>query len=265
MRAAQDAARFGGKAASLAAAMAAGIAVPDGFALSPEAVDAVVRGDASTLAALARAIFGGPTAVRSSAIGEDSAEASFAGQHATKLNATTSEEIVAAIHEVWASGRTEAALGYRARMGIGGEPRVAVVVQAMIDPDCAGVLFTRNPIDGADERVIEAAWGLGEAVVAGLVTPDSFRVSRAGLVLARRAGHKDIAIRPNPRGGTDEVAVDLQRAAALCLDDRQLARLNDLATRCETRFLTVAGGALDIEWAFARGELHLLQSRAVTA
>ena len=121
-------------------------------------------------------------------------------------------------------------------------------------------MFTRNPITGADERMIEASWGLGEAVVAGLVIPDSFRVGRDGGVLERRAGLKRVAIRSLPDGGTreDEVAPGL--VEQLCLDDEQLAELNLLALRCEE----VYGPDRDIEWAVADGTLYLLQCRAVT-
>jgi hypothetical protein len=121
-------------------------------------------------------------------------------------------------------------------------------------------MFTRNPITGADERLIEASWGLGEAVVAGRVIPDSFRVARGGEVLDRRAGLKKIAIRPVPGGGTvdEEVAADL--VESLCLSDEQLHALSGLADDCER----VYGAGRDIEWAFAGGQLYLLQCRAVT-
>jgi pyruvate,water dikinase len=121
-------------------------------------------------------------------------------------------------------------------------------------------MFTRNPITGADERMIEASWGLGEAVVAAQVIPDHFRISRSGEVRERRPGFKKIAIRSLPEGGTVEQAVEPELVERLCLDDDGLAELNRLAERCEQ----VYGPARDIEWAFAAGTLHLLQCRAVT-
>src|SRR5262249_25656498 len=124
----------------------------------------------------------------------------------------------------------------------------------------AGVMFTENPVTGADERVIEASWGLGEAVVAGLVIPDTFRVHRAGTVLARTPGLKRTAIRCRPHRGPFEEKVRKERTRALSLSDAQLAELHDLATRCEN----VYGKARDIEWAIAGGKLSLLQCRAVT-
>jgi pyruvate,water dikinase len=137
---------------------------------------------------------------------------------------------------------------------------VAAVVQVLLDPETAGVMFTQNPVTGDDERMIEASWGLGEAVVAGMVIPDSFRVDRLGNILERRSGLKRIAIRGVPGGGTVEDRVAPELTEALCLDDAQLAALNDLADRCEQ----VYGPARDIEWAIAGGTLYLLQCRAVT-
>ncbi len=255
-------AAFGGKAVQLGAALRAGLPSPPGFALPVSLVDAVAAGDPPARATVAAlyAQLGGALAVRSSAVGEDSADASFAGQHLTVLNVRDAGAVVDAVVRVWESGRSASALAYRKKLGIAGEPQVAVVVQRLIDAECAGVLFTRNPINGADERLIEATWGLGEAVVAGLVTPDQFRISRTGAILARTAGHKDLAILPQPDGGTAEVELDSARAAQLCLTDAQLADLHALATRCEQ----VYGGTQDLEWAFAAGRLYLLQRRALT-
>jgi pyruvate,water dikinase len=133
-------------------------------------------------------------------------------------------------------------------------------VQQLLDPEAAGVMFTRNPITGADERMIEASWGLGEAVVAGLVIPDSFRIARDGQVLERRPGLKRVAIRSLPTGGTVEEEVAAEDVERLCLDDRLLDELNRLAHRCEE----VYGPDRDIEWAVADGRVYLLQCRAVT-
>jgi pyruvate,water dikinase len=121
-------------------------------------------------------------------------------------------------------------------------------------------MFTQNPVTGADERVIEASLGLGEAVVAGRVIPDHYRVSRDGEVLERTAGRKDVAFRSLAQGGTVEEAVPADLVERLCLDDGQLAEMNALAARCER----VYGPGRDIEWAFADGTLYLLQCRAVT-
>jgi pyruvate, water dikinase len=116
-------------------------------------------------------------------------------------------------------------------------------------------------LNGTGELVIEAAWGLGDAVVAGLVTPDRFRLARDGSVLERTPGLKDVAVRTDPEGGTRRAEVREDVARALCLDDSQLAALHALTVRCNEVF----GESHDLEWAFARGTLFLLQRRPLTA
>ena len=253
---------YGGKASSLARAIGAGLPAPDGFALSWELVDRIAANDAEAIDDVTRAFreFGAAVAARSSAIGEDSLDASFAGQHVSILNVTSEAMLIDAIRTIHKSAHADSALAYRKKMGVAGTPRIAVVVQRMIDSDIAGVLFTRNPMTGADERVIESAWGLGEAVVSGLVTPDRFRLSPAGEVLERTAGRKDFVIRFAEDGGTIERPVAPDDILRLSLDDAQLAELHALATKCEEHF----GAPQDIEWAFANGSLVLLQSRPVT-
>jgi pyruvate,water dikinase len=186
--------------------------------------------------------------------------ASFAGQHLTVLNVQTADAVPAAVREVWWSANSDSAITYRQRVGLFTRPSVGVVIQALLDPAVAGVMFTENPVTGADERLIEASWGLGEAVVAGKVIPDHFRVDRAGQVLERQAGRKQIRLRSLPGGGTVEEPVSPELAARLSLDDGQLRALGELAGRCEL----VYGPARDIEWAFEGDRLYLLQCRAVT-
>jgi EmrB/QacA subfamily drug resistance transporter len=253
---------FGGKAAALARAIGAALPAPDGFALSWEAVARVVANDPATIEETLTAFrhFGGAVAARSSAIGEDSLDASFAGQHVSILNVVSEEMLLEAIRTIHASAHAESALAYRSRLGLNGEPRIAVVVQRMIDSDVAGVLFTRNPLTGANERVIESAWGLGEAVVSGLVTPDRFRITPDGEIVERTAGRKDFVIRFDQNGGTIERPVKPEDILRPSLTDPQLMELDRLARRCETHF----AGPQDIEWAFTGGELFLLQSRPIT-
>ncbi len=258
----RDESEFGGKAVQLGAAIRAGLPVPPGTALGAGLVDAVSAGDATATAELetAAARVAWPVAVRSSAVGEDSADASFAGQHLTQLNVIDPARLAEAVTAVWASARSDAALAYRARLGIDGQPRTGVVVQALLDPAVAGVLFTRNPMDGSDECVIEASWGLGEAVVAGTVIPDRFRIARDGTVLERTPGWKPVALRASADGGIVEDAVVPDLIEQLCLDDHWLGALHALASRCELVF----GAGRDLEWAFAGESLYLLQCRAVT-
>jgi pyruvate, water dikinase len=252
---------YGGKAAQLGAAIAAGLPVPSGLALSWDLVETLAGDEAAlrTWSDMLLDTLAPPLAVRSSAIGEDSAGASFAGQHQTRLGVFAVDELAEAIRSVHASAFALGALAYRQRLALAGRPRMGVVVQRLVQAECAGVLFTRNPLTGASERVIEASWGLGEAVVAGLVTPDRYRLARDGTLLESEAGEKDLALRFVP-GGVREEEVDAERAHRLCLDAARLRELHVLAQRCERAF----GPDLDLEWAFDGQAVHLLQHRPIT-
>src|SRR5207342_1036885 len=230
---AHDDSVFGSKAVGLGQAARAGLPLPPGVALAGPIVEAVASGVEAAIAQVDELVrpLEGPLAVRSSAVDEDGAEASFAGQHLTLLNVPSSEEVPEALREIWWSANSDSAISYRQRVGLFTRPSVGVVVQALLDPESAGVMFTRNPINGADERMIEASWGLGEAVVAGQVIPDSYRIHRSGEVLQRTPGFKKIAIRTLPEGGTFEQEVQPELVEQLCLDDGQLAALNGLADR----------------------------------
>ena len=221
-----------------------------------------MRKDATVLAHLEAAFaqMQKPIAVRSSAIGEDSEAASFAGQHATILNVTTSAQLTTAIDEVVQSALSLSAASYREKLGVVGAPSMGIVLQELFNPESAGVMFTRNPLNGAEERVIEAAWGLGEVVVAGLVIPDYYRLSPMGEILERRVGDKDIALRLLVEGGTEEIEVPTDKATAKILDDDDLQNLHQLALQCES----VYGKDLDMEWGLADKRLVLLQCRAIT-
>jgi len=253
---------FGSKAVGLGEAERQGLRVPPGVALAGSVVEAVASGDERAIARVAKAVqtLAAPLAVRSSAADEDGADASFAGQHLTLLNVPTAAELPSALREIWWSANSDSAISYRQQVGLFTRPSVGVVVQTLLDPDVAGVMFTENPITGADERVIEASWGLGEAVVAGLVIPDNYRIDRSGQVLEARPGRKSIAIRSVATGGTVEEKIPTDRAEQLCLDEGQLRELSQLADRCDKAY----GPARDVEWAFAGGTLYLLQCRAVT-
>ena len=259
---ARETSLYGSKAVGLGDAARKGIPVPPGVALSGDLVDAVASGDAKALDKVAKAIadLKPPFAVRSSAVDEDSATASFAGQHLTVLNVHSTADVPDAIREVWWSANSDSAITYRQKVGLFTRPSVGVVVQTLLNPSAAGVMFTEHPVTGRDERLIEASWGLGEAVVAGLVVPDHFRLDRSGQILERKAGRKRIAIRSLPNGGTFEEQVAPAQVSQLCLDDAQLAALGELALQCEK----VYGPRRDIEWAFQEGALYLLQCRAVT-
>ncbi len=253
---------FGSKAVGLGQAIRDGLPVPPGVALSGAIVEAVAAGEHAAIKEIAKWVgpLGGPLAVRSSAADEDGASASFAGQHLTLLNVPSVEQLSSALSEIWWSANSDSAITYRQKVGLFTRPSVGVVVQALLDPDSAGVMFTRNPVTGADERVIEASWGLGEAVVAGIVIPDHYRIDRSGQVLERKPGYKKVAVRSVANGGTVEEKLSPELVERLCLNDDQLGELNRLAGRCEK----IYGSARDVEWAIAAGTLYLLQCRAIT-
>ena len=253
---------YGSKAVGLGQAAREGLPIPPGVALDGAIVEAVAGGDDDALERVIDAArpLQTPLAVRSSAADEDGAEASFAGQHLTLLNVPSVDALSSALREVWWSANSDSAITYRQRVGLFTRPSVGVVVQSLLDPEAAGVMFTQHPVTGAHERLIEASWGLGEAVVAGQVIPDMFRIAASGEVLERTAGLKKIAIRTLPDGGTFEAQVAPELRERLCLDDEQLDALGRMAARCEE----VYGPARDIEWAVAGGELYLLQCRAMT-
>jgi pyruvate,water dikinase len=256
------AAECGGKAANLSMAVRAGLPVPEGFALSWEAVDVIgagMPGGEQALSAHLRGFADIPLAVRSSAVGEDSPAASFAGQHLTMLNVAGEAAVLDAIRQVWRSGKDEAAVVYRRRMGVSDDPRIGVVVQRLVPADVAGVLFTCDPVSGDPDRwVIEASWGLGEAVVAGLVSPDHYVASPSGIILEARQGTKKVAVMPDPGGGTSQRVVEDE---GWCLDEAAVQALAGLGAACERLF----GSGQDIEWAFSGGRLWLLQSRPITS
>ena len=263
LRLAEDEKFFGGKSVQLGASLRSGLPVPPGWALSVEFVDAIAHRDAPACATLEDFLRDKPEpfAVRSSGVGEDANSASFAGQHITELNRIGFADIANAIHAVWESGHSEGTRAYRTKHGINETPRIAVTLQKMVFPDCAGVLFTRHPITGADEIVIEASWGLGEAIVEGLVIPDHFRFAKDGALKEKRAGTKDMLIRALADGGVEECEIDdPEKINGFCVDDAQLTALVQLGVQCEKYF----GPGRDIEWGIEKNILYLLQCRTIT-
>ena len=255
-----DDAVYGGKAAQLAAALSAGLPVPGGFALGWPSVREVVAGEVDLHDHLAD-VSAGPWAVRSSAIGEDSAGASFAGTHVSVLGVLGPEAVRDAVVRVHASAHDPAAVAYREQHGLDPSPRMAVVLQEMVASEVAGVLFTRHPVTGARERLIEASWGLGEVVVSGQVTPDQYRLSADGVMLECTAGEKDIALRLGPDGRVYEQEVRPDLVEVPCLDAHRLHALHRLASACDAVF---GVDAHDIEFAFVAERLFLLQRRPIT-
>ncbi|MGI9197107.1 MAG: PEP/pyruvate-binding domain-containing protein [Candidatus Nanopelagicales bacterium] len=209
-----------------------------------------------------------PVAVRSSATSEDSPDASFAGEHDTYLWIRGADAVVDAVRRCWASLFTDRATCYRVEMGY--EHRsveMAVVVQKMVRPVSAGVAFTLNPANGDRSQVaVDAAWGFGEAVVSGEVTPDNFLVDKVMLAVSKREiSHKAHEYRLTDHDSVEKAEVDPDRADAPCLTDAHLKAIAVLAKTAEKHY----GCPQDIEWAvdadLPEGEnVILLQARPET-
>jgi pyruvate, water dikinase len=263
----------GGLEARIAEAMAA--VRPDDVGTVQAAADAIrdavcatdVPDDVRAGIAAAYAELGDdePVAVRSSAVGEDSGEATFAGQQETYLWVRGAEHVVGAVRDCWASTFSAPAISYRAKMAADKQPEMGVTVQRMVDAAVSGVMFTCNPVSGDPSVVaIDASWGLGLGVVGGEVTPDEYLVSKVtGEVVRRNVSAKHLEYRADPSGrGTVCVPVDEARQSEACLDEDRLAALVDVARRVQKYF----GSHQDVEWALdAGGELFVVQSRPVTA
>jgi phosphohistidine swiveling domain-containing protein len=204
-----------------------------------------------------------PVAVRSSATAEDLPTASFAGQQDTYLNVRGEADLLERVRDCWASLWTDRAMVYRNQQGFDHEKvYLAVVVQAMIPAEVSGILFTSNPISGdPGEVVINASWGLGEAIVSGLVTPDTLTVrKRDGRVVLQQIGAKECTIEYAQDGGTVELETPAERREIPALRDDGVSELVALGQGIEAHY----GTPQDIEWAHARGRFYVLQSRPIT-
>jgi len=222
----------------------------------PQAVDHHIRLGCEQLGC-------GAVAVRSSAVGEDSEAASFAGQHDTFLGVRGPDAVTTYVRECWASFFTERALFYRSRKAMLADPRIAVVVQEMVDAEASGVMFTVDPVQKCrDHLMIEAVIGLGEGIVSGVVTPDHHVVDRVtGGIVKEFIAVKNVAfVHDTHAGGTIEQPVSEERRVAPVLTAPDLNRLRDLGLRLESFF----GQPQDVEWSISSGELFLLQSRPIT-
>ena len=202
----------------------------DGIAIPDDLAAAITR-------PLARLGEQAAYAVRSSATAEDLPTASFAGQQDTYLNVVGPAAIVQHVSRCWASLFTERAVTYRLRNGFDHRKvHMAVVVQQMVFPHAAGILFTADPITGNRKvAAVEASFGLGEALVSGLVNADAYKV-RDGEIVAKAVGTKQLAIHALPAGGTEEQAIDPARQEQPALTDAQVVQLARLARRIEAHF-----------------------------
>ncbi len=203
-------------------------------------------------------------AVRSSATAEDLPEASFAGQQDTYLNVKGEDEVVKHVQKCWASLFNPRAIAYREEQGFDHfDVSIAVVVQKMVDADKAGVMFTVNPHTGdRDKLVIEAAWGLGEAVVSGEVTPDTYIVDKSSFeVIEEQVSEQEwMYTRDSETGETKKVEVPEDKRSERKLTDEEIKELAKTGVAIEEHY----GFPQDIEWAIEDGEVYILQSRPVT-
>ena len=206
-----------------------------------------------------------PLAVRSSATAEDLPGASFAGQQDTYLNVRGEAALLDAVRRCWISLFTDRAVLYRARNKFGHRAvKLAVVVQKLIDPDVSGILFTADPVSGNRHIAsIDAGFGLGEALVSGLIEADLYRVDRRNhRILLARVGDKKFAIRSVPGGGTHEDPLPDAQRRARALDDAQVLALVELGERVEQLY---SGVPQDIEWLIAAGKIYIVQARPITS
>ena len=202
--------------------------------------------------------------VRSSATAEDAANTSFAGQYDSYLGVRGETELLEYVKKCWASLWNAQAIHYRATNGLDHlEALMAVVVQQMLPSTSAGVLFTANPVSNKYQEVlINSSWGLGESVVQGSVVPDSFSMDKeSGVVTSRTISAKESTIELNDGSGTRQRAVSQQLRDKPSITDEQLEQLLDLALSIEDHY----EAPQDIEWAFADGQLYVLQSRPITS
>jgi phosphoenolpyruvate synthase/pyruvate phosphate dikinase len=263
----------GPKAAHLST-LAADYQVPPGFCLTADAyrrtgpsgrMSSALQADVEEAYVQLSVRSGAPeprVAVRSSAVDEDGPLASFAGQHETLLNIVGFDALIEAIEHSWQSARTEQALAYRRKHGLAVDDiGLAVLVQSLIVADVAGVMFSANPVNGRrDELVVSASWGLGESIVGGTVTPDSWVLREPTFeVIDERLGDKQV-MTVITEGGTREVDVPrfMRHQPSLTIE-----QVKDVA-RLGRRLQVEKGWPVDIEFAWADGQLYLLQCRPIT-
>jgi pyruvate,water dikinase len=204
-----------------------------------------------------------PVAVRSSATAEDLPEMSFAGQMETYLNVCGGDNVLAAVKRCWGSLWTARALSYRAQQGLRPEDLgIAVVVQLLVPADVAGILFTANPVTGArGQMMINAAWGLGEAIVGGQVTPDTIIINKqTGAIASQDIASKEV-MTVRVSGGTRQEPVPAEKRMRAALQPAQAAELVRLGVKIEQLY----GQPMDIEWAMCDQRIFILQARPITA
>jgi phosphoenolpyruvate synthase/pyruvate phosphate dikinase len=276
-QACHDPSLVGGKAASLSR-LAVEHRVPPGFSLTTAAhqrwshaagpaTSVIPNALRSSIAAAYRALgercgMAEPrVAVRSSAADEDGLAASFAGQHETYLNVVGVEAVVEAVIRCWQSAYAERALEYRRQKGLSDDIKLAVLVQYLVAADSSMVVFSANPISRSrDEILINSSWGLGESIVGGTVTPDTYVVRKTDLSVTQRRIADKRRMTVMVPGGTREVDVPRFLRAQPTLGEAQVIEVAQLALALEQTM----GWAVDVECAYEGERLHLLQCRPIT-
>jgi len=256
----QDVKLVGGKAASLGEMLSAGIPVPGGFVITTDAFRTGLSQELENEILQAfDALKAERVAVRSSAVAEDSISASWAGQLETYLN-TTKGELLNAVTKCWESIKSGHAAAYAAEHGVDeSQQAVAVVVQAMVDSETSGVLFTANPVtENRDEVIIEAVYGLGELLVQGMVTPETLRIDKSTGKVSHRLPSKQRTKLIHKNGKNQEAPV--ASSAKPIISDRNIKDLVTLADKIERHYKVPQ----DIEWAIRGDQLFIVQSRPIT-
>ncbi|HIF11929.1 MAG TPA: hypothetical protein EYQ82_02715 [Dehalococcoidia bacterium] len=273
----RDVTKVGGKGAGLGR-LAGGFAVPPAFNLtvdafnrwgdcrhnSPDPPDDMMQAVAAAYATLGTLCDTDDpdVAVRSSAVDEDGSDNSFAGQHDTFLNVKGEDAVARAIVRCWSSLDGDVAMDYRRQSGLAVDNAVmAVVVQQMVPADIAGVAFSANPISGdLGQVVINSSWGLGESIVSGTVTPDMYTIKKSDTILVSAQIANKAKMTISKGDGTEEVTVPRIMRKQPSMSDEQaldVARLTASLEKAE-------GHPVDIEWAFFKDKLYLLQCRPIT-
>jgi phosphoenolpyruvate synthase/pyruvate phosphate dikinase len=277
--------KVGAKAANLSRLAASQHPVPPGFCIPAEAYSQWVELTSSGPSTTSTRFFPTPiyyeelvlaynrlaaycstlnprVAVRSSAVDEDGAAASFAGQYETYLNIVGADTVAEAIASCWASARTDRALEYYQRHKISPDGiRLSVLVQQLVPADTSAVVFSANPLTGShDEVMINASWGLGESLVGGMVTPDTYVVRKSDLAVVSRNIADKQRMTVLAHQGTQEAPVPRQQRNIPAIDDGQATEMARLSITLES----VMGWPVDIECAYQEGKLYLLQCRPIT-
>lgn len=284
--------QIGSKALHLANVIHKGVTIPDGFVLKANALNYFMKEyklhdemsheqfvkafeDASIPQQMEQEILNAfeqlkattgdvnlTVAVRSSSSSEDLEDASFAGQYDTILNVGSAQQLLDAIKQCWASVFSEHARDYAAQRNISlADFPMGILIQQMVYPDVAGVIFSMNPItDSTDEIIINASYGLGEAIVSGIVTPDTFIVHKQTKTIEKDLGLKEVKILPIDHT-IMEVETTPEECDAYCLDDATILALEEVTAKLEAFY----GFPVDIEFAVKDGKPYILQSRPITA